>query len=112
MLAGTKSGIDFSKRWMIWISQKKNWLAFFIVPVFFALLEEYLWDTRVWHQYLTPTESYSYKDMATFSASFWVALLSVPQIIHYFFDSGSSQACAPSFLQSSLYFSSRDCNTS
>ncbi len=69
---------------LAWLSQRRNWIAFYAVILVPAVLEEALWDGIVWKVYLPSLLTWESPSSA--GVSFWVALLSVPQIVHYYLD--------------------------
>lgn len=73
------------RRCVTWLSQRKHWLAFYLVILAPALFEESLWDWFVWQAYLPDLLGSAPRDVGD-GPSFWVALLSVPQIAHYYLD--------------------------
>jgi hypothetical protein len=77
---------DFFERFMRFVSHPKHFVWFVLLAFIPALVEELLWDAHVWHQYLPGEERFDPAAMGTAKASFWVALLSVPQVSHYFLD--------------------------
>lgn len=76
---------EVGRRWVLWLSQRKRWLAFYLVILAPALLEESLWDWFVWQAYLPDLLGSAPRDVGD-GSSFWVALLSVPQLAHYYLD--------------------------
>jgi|ETNmetMinimDraft_25_1059894.scaffolds.fasta_scaffold31884_1 hypothetical protein len=71
---------------LAWLSQRRNWIAFYLVVLGLALIEESFWDGMVWHEYLPSLLGIKAPELSAQALSFWVALLSLPQIIHYFLD--------------------------
>ena len=67
-----------------WLSQRRRWLAFYGVVLALALVEELLWDGAVWRQYLPGLIDLA--EVPVSALPIWVALLSVPQIVHYILD--------------------------
>lgn len=68
------------------IFARRRWLAFYAVLLGVALLEESLWDGVVWRVYLPSWFSVAAPNVQGAALSAWVALLSVPQISHYYLD--------------------------
>ncbi len=68
------------------LSQRSNWLWFYALILVLALLEEGLWDGIVWKVYLPDLIGMEHQDLSAWVLSFWVALLSIPQIVHYYLD--------------------------
>jgi hypothetical protein len=68
------------------LSRKKNWFLFFLVIFVPALVEETLWDWLVWERYLPQFLSISLPSLNHFALSVAVAVLSLPQIMHYYLD--------------------------
>ena len=66
--------------------QKGRWLAFYAVLLGIAIVEETLWDGVVWRVYLPKLLSVETLRFEGAALSVWVALLSVPQITHYYLD--------------------------
>ena len=64
------------------IFARRSVFLFFLVVFLPALIEEICWDASTWHVYL-PFEDLQLSDSWS---SLWVALLSVPQIVHYWTD--------------------------
>ncbi|PCJ19784.1 MAG: hypothetical protein COB02_06225 [Candidatus Cloacimonadota bacterium] len=63
---------------------KSKYLFLFFGIVFIpALIEEFFWDFMIWHIYLPDLSYYS---LSLEVKSFCIALLSLPQIIHYWLD--------------------------
>ncbi len=73
-------------RLVAWLSQRRNWLWFLLPLWVFALAEETLWDGLVWQIYLPSLLDVSGPDLSLEMLSLWVALLSIPQIVHYYLD--------------------------
>jgi hypothetical protein len=71
----------FIKRWM----ERSSIVAFYLVLLGFALIEESLWERFVWHTYL-PGLNIDVEMLGAVAVSAWVALLSLPQITHYVLD--------------------------
>ena len=69
-----------------WLSQRRRWVAFYVLVFGLAIAEEALWDGLVWGKYLPELLGV---DAPTFSAvalSLLVAVLSLPQVVHYALD--------------------------
>ncbi len=71
---------------LAWLSQRKNWALFYAAVVAIALVEETLWDGVVWRVYIPKLLDLPDLNLQAWALSFWVAVLSIPQIIHYFLD--------------------------
>jgi len=69
-----------------WVSQRRRWLLFYLVALVPAVFEETLWDGFVWQQYLPSLLSFEMPELSPTALSVWVAVLSLPQIMHYFLD--------------------------
>jgi len=69
-----------------WLTQRKQWLAFYAIILGLAVLEELLWDGLVWKQYLPNLIGIGEQALAPHWLSLTVAFLSVPQMVHYFLD--------------------------
>ena len=69
-----------------WLVIKRRWLLFYLLVLAPALLEETLWDGLVWQVHLPELSDLALPRLSSWWLSFWVALLSVPQIVHYFLD--------------------------
>lgn len=65
---------------------RRRWLAFYAVLLGVAILEETLWDGIVWRIYLPSLFEVATPNVQGAALSAWVALLSVPQISHYYLD--------------------------
>lgn len=65
------------------IFYNKSVFAFVGIVFVFALIEEYFWDQLIWHTYL-PEASFIHLNFQL--KAFFIALLSLPQIIHYWLD--------------------------
>ncbi|MCP4445690.1 MAG: hypothetical protein GY811_10175 [Myxococcales bacterium] len=72
-------------RLVAWLSQRRNWVYFMVCIIAAAAIEESLWDGMVWRVYLPSLLGLEAHSSASL-LSFWVALLSVPQIVHYYLD--------------------------
>ncbi|MEO1269885.1 MAG: hypothetical protein AAFX99_17500 [Myxococcota bacterium] len=70
-----------------WLSQRRHWVAFYLVVFTLALLEEALWDGLVWGKYLPALLGVDAPTLSAVALSLLVALLSLPQIVHYALDS-------------------------
>ncbi len=72
------------------ISQPKNWILFYLFLFCIAMIEEFFWDVFVWKQYLQYIFYYDSGWNANISREikylFWIPLLSLPQIVHYYLD--------------------------
>ncbi len=68
------------------LSQKKNWLLFYLFVFVLAIGEEALWDGMVWQTYIPEFFNLPFREMDSLVISIWVAVLSLPQIMHYFLD--------------------------
>jgi hypothetical protein len=64
----------------------KSWLPFYGALFAIAFVEEVLWDGFVWRTYLPGVLDISKEAATGVALSFWVAALSLPQIVHYFLD--------------------------
>ena len=73
-------------RLLAWLSQRRHWLYFYGLVLVLALLEETLWDGLVWRVYLPQLTSRPLPQPGGAALSLWVALLSLPQIAHYYLD--------------------------
>ncbi len=73
-------------RVLAFLSQPKNWFWFYLLIFIPALLEETLWDSFVWQVYLPDILTTPLPGLNHFAISVLVALLSLPQILHYFLD--------------------------
>ncbi|MDH5490656.1 MAG: hypothetical protein OEY14_01655 [Myxococcales bacterium] len=69
-----------------WITRRRRWLIFYALVLLPAILEETLWDGLVWRVYLPELLSLGPASEDQIGLSFWIALLSLPQIVHYFLD--------------------------
>jgi len=69
-----------------WLSQRKNWLYFYGLVLGLAIIEESLWDGAVWRVYLPSLLPFETVQPEAVALSLWVAILSVPQIAHYYLD--------------------------
>ncbi|MCO4780882.1 MAG: hypothetical protein KC646_01055 [Candidatus Cloacimonetes bacterium] len=65
------------------IFQRKTIFLFIAIVFIPALIEEFLWDQLIWHIYLPNT---SFIDLGFQLKALVIALLSLPQIIHYWLD--------------------------
>lgn len=63
-----------------------RWLAFYGLLFAVAIVEETLWDGVVWRVYMPKLFSLDAPRVEGAALSVWVALLSVPQITHYYLD--------------------------
>ncbi|PCJ52398.1 MAG: hypothetical protein COA79_23905 [Planctomycetota bacterium] len=77
---------DNSKKWIFHLSKKKNFFYFFIIIFLLALTEEMFWDGIVWQRYFPEFLSTPLPKVDNFTLSICVAVLSLPQIMHYFLD--------------------------
>jgi len=64
----------------------RSWLPFYGALFAIAFVEEVLWDGFVWRTYLPLWFGMSKQAATGVALSAWVALLSLPQIVHYFLD--------------------------
>ncbi|MCP4500856.1 MAG: hypothetical protein GY822_12920 [Deltaproteobacteria bacterium] len=71
---------------MQWLTKKKNWLLFYGICFIPAFVEEGFWDAMVWHIYAPHMLHISAAPLTGMLLSFWVALLSLPQLSHYILD--------------------------
>lgn len=71
----------FIRRWI----ERSSVVAFYVLLLAFALIEEGLWERFVWHTYL-PGMGIDLEVLGAIAVSAWVALLSLPQITHYVLD--------------------------
>ncbi len=71
---------------LAWISQRRTIVLFYGFVLGIALIEELLWDGLVWRVYLGDIFILPSAFAAATAQSIVVALLSVPQIVHYFLD--------------------------
>jgi len=69
-----------------YLSHKKRWLTFYLVVLVLAISEEALWDGLVWQTYIPDFFNLAVQETAPVPLSMWVAVLSLPQIMHYFLD--------------------------
>lgn len=69
-----------------WLSQRRRWVFFYGFVFSIALIEEAIWDGMVWGTYLPQALGTSPPTTNALQLSFWVALLSTPQIVHYVLD--------------------------
>lgn len=69
-----------------WLSARGRAWAFYGFVFAIALVEELLWDGVVWRSYLPSLLDVSPPALSAFALSLWIALLSTPQIVHYFLD--------------------------
>jgi hypothetical protein len=72
--------------WMVWLTKRAGWLWFYGIVFGLAVVEELLWDGAVWGTYLPSLTGLSKPQLGAIALSFWVSLLSLPQIVHYFLD--------------------------
>ena len=68
------------------IASAGRWGAFYAIVLGAALLEETLWELIVWHQYTRGSAPVLPAWSRSVWLSFWVALLSLPQVVHYYLD--------------------------
>lgn len=68
------------------IFRRGRWLIFYAALLLLAVAEEALWDGAVWRVYLPDMLSLPDSAPEGVALSMWVALLSVPQISHYYLD--------------------------
>ncbi len=73
-------------RLVSWVSQRHRWIWFYALVFALAIVEEILWDGLVWRKYMPGLTGLSAPVLATWGLSFWVAFLSLPQVVHYFLD--------------------------
>jgi hypothetical protein len=71
---------------LAWLSQRRNWIWFYALILVLAVAEEALWDGVVWGVYLPSIFGSEGGALSASALSVWVAILSVPQIVHYFLD--------------------------
>jgi hypothetical protein len=63
----------------------RSWLPFYGLVFGIALVEEVLWDGLIWRTY-ADTLGVPAIELSAIATAFWVALLSLPQLVHYFLD--------------------------
>ncbi len=63
-----------------------TWVPFFVPIFLLAFFEETLWDAMVWGEYLPGLTSWTLPEITDESTALIVAVLSLPQILHYFLD--------------------------
>ena len=63
-----------------------RWPLFYAVVLVAALLEESLWDAIVWHQYTEHLPLAMPEMQRSLWLSFWISMLSLPQVVHYYLD--------------------------
>lgn len=73
-------------RLLAYLSQRKNWFLFYGLILAIAIVEESLWDGIVWRVYLPSLLGTPLPRVSGAALSAWVAVLSVPQIVHYYLD--------------------------
>ncbi len=78
---------DAGSRLVGWLSQRSRWWLFYGLLVVLALVEEALWDGVVWKKYLPEATGLKGPALSGVAMAFWVALLSLPQVVHYYLDS-------------------------
>lgn len=73
-------------RLVAWLAQRGRAWAFYGFVFAIGLIEEVFWDSMVWRTYLPTLFGTDPPPPSAFALSFWIALLSTPQIVHYFLD--------------------------
>lgn len=68
-------------RLVAWLSRTKHLWAFYGILLLLSLVEEGLWERLIWGNYLTRVEG-----LGNHAISLGVAVLSTPQIVHYYLD--------------------------
>lgn len=68
------------------MTRSNAWPLFYGGLFAIGVVEEALWDGVVWRTYLPGLMSGSWPEVSAVAMSFWVALLSLPQVVHYFLD--------------------------
>lgn len=69
-----------------WLAAPGRAWAFYGFVFAIGLVEEVFWDGMVWQTYLPTILAFSPVPTSGWQLSFWIALLSTPQIVHYFLD--------------------------
>lgn len=68
------------------VARRGGWLVFYLVVLAIALAEEALWDRFVWGDYLPGLAGTQEPSAHAAWRAFWIAGLSLPQIVHYYLD--------------------------
>lgn len=68
------------------LTHPRRWPLFYGLLFAVAFVEEVLWDGVVWRTYLPGLTGVPMPQLSAVALSLWVALLSLPQIVHYFLD--------------------------
>lgn len=69
-----------------WLSAPGRGWAFYAFVFGIGLIEEIFWDGMVWQTYMPTLFTFAPAPTTGWQLSFWIALLSTPQIVHYFLD--------------------------
>ena len=69
-----------------WLSAPGRGWAFYAFVFGIGLVEEIFWDGMVWQTYMPTLFTFASTPTTGWQLSFWIALLSTPQIVHYFLD--------------------------
>lgn len=77
---------EVASRWVGSLFSSGRWIAFYVLLFAVAIAEETLWDGIVWRVYLPELLALEPQRVQGGALSLWVALLSVPQITHYYLD--------------------------
>lgn len=86
---------------LAWVAQRRRWWAFYGLLLCLALLEEALWDGLHWGTYAPALVGAGPPQLPAGAASALVALLALPQTVHYYLDAwlwkldGSNPDLAP-----------------
>lgn len=68
------------------LARGRRWVLFYALLFAVAAVEELLWDGVVWRTYLPSATGLSLPELSAVALSLWVALLSLPQVVHYVLD--------------------------
>ncbi len=80
------SSNSFGSKLMTYICRPNNWYLFYGLIFILACTEEFLWDGTIWQTYLPYWLNLDLPTLGHLGQSVCVAILSLPQIMHYFLD--------------------------
>lgn len=72
--------------WVQYLTRRTHLALFFLAILVPALVEETLWDALVWERYIPQLFGVTLPGLNHLALSLVVALLSLPQIMHYYLD--------------------------
>lgn len=74
-------------RSLAFLSKPKNIVLFYLFLFAIGLIEEIIWDLAVWRDYIRGSSFWTKNTAREIKYLFWIPLLSLPQLVHYYLDS-------------------------